>query len=104
MKRPPRSLMAEKTLPPIRRDWLAKTLAGFLFGAVLAFACSGLFVQLNADMPLSARGQLAMWMVPPVWLGVLGGVYFFASGLRAWLWLGAAGALAWGLLFALRLS
>jgi hypothetical protein len=88
--------------PPIRRDWLAKTLAGFLLGAVLALGCSGLFVQLNAAMPLAVRGQLAMWMVPPVWLGVLGGSYFFASGVRAWLWLGGASVLVVGTLVVLR--
>lgn len=96
--------MAAANLPPIRRDWLSKTLAGFVLGAVLALGCSGLFLQFNADMPLSVRGQLAMWMVPPVWLGVLGGVFFFASGLRAWLWLGGAGALVLGALSALHLS
>jgi len=95
--------MADK-LPPIRRDWLSKSLAGFLLGAVLAFAASALFNVLSADLPMSVRGQLAMWLVPPVWLGVLGGVYFFASGLRAWLWLGGASALLLGLLLALRLS
>ncbi|MBV2160525.1 hypothetical protein [Achromobacter denitrificans] len=96
--------MTKRPHPPIRRDWLAKTLAGLLLGAVLAFVCSGLFSAAYPDMPLSVRGQLAMWMVPPVWLGVLSGVYFFASGLRAWLWLGGASALAAGLLFVLRLS
>lgn len=95
--------MADK-LPPIRRDWVSKSLAGFLLGAVLAFAASALFNALSADLPMSVRGQLAMWLVPPVWLGVLGGVYFFASGLRAWLWLGGASALLLGLLLALRLS
>ncbi|MCK6395147.1 hypothetical protein [Zoogloea sp.] len=84
--------MAGSSHPPIQRDWLSKTLAGLVLGAVLAFALSGLFSRLNAGMPLSVRGQLAMWMVPPIWLGVLSGVYFFSSGLRAWLWLGMAAA------------
>lgn len=95
--------MADK-LPPIRRDWVSKSLAGFLLGAALAFGASGLFNALNVGMPLSVRGQLAMWIVPPVWLGVLGGVYFFASGTRAWMWLGTASAIVLGLLFALRLA
>lgn len=94
--------MTKVMAPPIRRDWFSKTLAGFLFGAVLALGCSGLFSQFNAAMPLAVRGQLAMWIVPPVWLGVLGGSYFFASGVRAWLWLGGASALVVGTLVVLR--
>lgn len=88
--------------PPIRRDWLAKTLAGALLGLTFAFACSGLLALALAGLPMGIRGQLVMWFVPPVWLGVLSGVYFFHSGLRAWAWLGAANLLAFGLLAALR--
>lgn len=94
-------MAAEQARRPVQRDWLSKTLAGFVLGAVLAIACSGLFSRLNAAMPLAVRGQLAMWMVPPVWLGVLGGVYFFSSGVRAWLWLGAAGAFVTGAFYLL---
>lgn len=94
-------MAAEQARRPVQRDWLSKTLAGFVLGAVLAIACSGLFSRLNAAMPLAVRGQLAMWMVPPVWLGVLGGVYFFSNGVRAWLWLGAAGAFVTGAFYLL---
>ncbi|WZB68131.1 hypothetical protein WJ971_12870 [Achromobacter xylosoxidans] len=45
------------------------------------------------------RSQLAMWLVPPVWLGVLSTVYFFRSGPRAWAWLGGACAVLYGALF-----
>lgn len=83
----------------IRPDWLSKTLAGTLLGLALAFGVSALLSQLLQPMPLPTRGQLVMWAVAPVWLGVCGGVYFFASGLRAWLWLGAANLLTYGLLF-----
>jgi hypothetical protein len=87
---------------PIRPDWVSKTLAGVLLGLTLAMAISGVFSQLMLDMPLPTRGQLMMWMVPPIWLGVASGVYFFASGLRAWLWLGGANLIAYGLMFGLR--
>lgn len=88
----------------IAHDWLAKTLAGTLLGFTLAIGCAGLFNGLAADMPLSVRGQLSMWLTAPVWLGTLSGVYFFRNGLRAWAWLGAANLLAFGILAGLRLS
>ncbi len=91
---------SDKAAP--RRDWTAKTLAGALLGFALAIGASALFSLLAEPMPLPMRGQLAMWMVPPVWLGVLSGVYFFGSGLRAWLWLGGATLLTCGALLALR--
>jgi len=96
--------MARKKHPPIQPDWWSKTLAGLVLGAALALGCSGLFDALNADMPLETRGQLAMWMVPPVWLVALSGVYGFASGARAWLCLGAATALVLGAWLCVRLA
>ncbi len=88
---------------PIQRDWMTKTLAGALLGFTLALGCSGLFAALNAGMPLSVRSQLTMWMLPPIWLLTFGCVYFFASGWRAWLWLGGANALVFGALALARL-
>ncbi|MBS1186487.1 MAG: hypothetical protein H6R04_505 [Burkholderiaceae bacterium] len=88
----------------IQRDWIAKTSAGLLLGFTLGLGCSGLFAHLCADMPLSIRSQLAMWMVAPVWLCTLSATYLFASGLRAWLWLGCANLLLFGLLGLARLS
>jgi len=96
--------MSEKKSPAVHRDWLAKSAAGILCGGVMAFACSGLFARLNAPLPLAIRGQLAMWMVPPIWLGVLSGVYFFSSGLRAWLGLGGASVFVVGTWLAVRFS
>lgn len=89
---------------PVQRDWVSKTLAGTLLGLALALSASGILSDLSKPMPLPVRGQLAMWLVPPVWLCTLGFVYFFSSGRRAWLWLGAANVvvgLAW---WALRTS
>ncbi|MFT3776744.1 MAG: hypothetical protein QM772_00465 [Ottowia sp.] len=94
--------VGRRKLGPIRPDWVSKTLAGLLLGFTLAIICSGLLAARLAGMPLPVSGQLAMWLVPPVWLGVLSGVYFFSSGLRAWAWLAAANALALGLLWLAR--
>lgn len=82
---------------PIRKDWVSKTLAGLLLGFSLALVAAALLMTQLRGMPLPVSGQLAMWLVPPVWLGVLSGVYFFSSGLRAWAWLLGTNALALGL-------
>lgn len=79
---------------PIRPDWVSKTLAGLLLGLSLALICSGMLAALLTGMPLPVSGQLVMWLVPPIWLSVWSGVYFFASGWRAWAWLGGANLLA----------
>lgn len=88
--------------PPIRTDWLSKTLAGVLLGLLLAFGASGLLSLLLLPLALPTRGQLVMWSVAPVWLLVCSSVYFFRSGLRAWLGLGAATLLVYALWYALR--
>ena len=85
--------MARPQAAPIARDWLAKILAGTLLGFTLALGCSALFVWLAASLPQSARSQLAMLLLAPVWIGVLAGVFFFRSGKQAWGWLGAANLL-----------
>ncbi|WP_028311512.1 hypothetical protein [Derxia gummosa] len=90
--------------PPIARDWTARTLAGLLLGFGLALGCSGVLAQLLAALPLALRGQLAMWLVVPLWFVAFGASGFFTSGLRAWLWLGGANLLAWGAWGALRLA
>lgn len=87
---------------PIRPDWVAKILAGTLLGFTLAIGCSGLLVALTPDMAKVIQGQLAMWLVMPVWLTVLGLVFLFASGWRAWLWLGAANLLVFAALLLTR--
>lgn len=88
----------------LARDWVSKTLAGLLLGFALALGCSGLLAQAASSIPISVRAQLAMWLVAPVWMGALGGVYFFSSGWRAWLWLGAANLLVAGVRLAWRLA
>jgi hypothetical protein len=96
--------MSRSTKRPIHPDWIAKTLAGVLLGGPLAFAASGVLAQLLQPMPLPTLGQLVMWSVAPIWLGICSGVYFFTSGLRAWLWLGGATLLTFAALHALRQS
>lgn len=95
--------MTEPARPRIERDWLSKTLAGAVLGLTLAFVCSAVFAQLAAAIAPPIRAQLAMWLVIPVWLSALSGVYLFQNGKRAWLWLGAANVAAVLVLASLRL-
>lgn len=85
---------------PIRRDWVSKTLAGTLLGFAIALGASALLAALTSAVPLATRSQLAMWLVPPVWLGIASTVYFFGSGLRAWRWLGGICLALYGGLYA----
>ncbi|MEN3112056.1 hypothetical protein ACFONG_19120 [Uliginosibacterium paludis] len=89
---------------PIQRDWVSRTLGGTLLGFTMAIGCSGLLtvVLAAADVALGTRAQLAMWLVPPVWLSVLGACFMFASGLRTWLWLGLANLVVFGAYFIAR--
>lgn len=86
----------------VRRDWISKSLAGVLLGALLAFECSAVFARLASGIPPPLRVQLGMWMTVPIWLTVASSVYFFGSGRRAWLWLGAVNLVLGGLVFLLR--
>ncbi|MGF6526195.1 hypothetical protein [Variovorax sp. PvP013] len=88
--------MTRTRTAPVRRDWIAKTLAGALLGLGFALGASGVFTQLGAGLPLAVRGQIAMWLVTPLWLGLWGTVYFFQSGARAWSWLALANLLVHG--------
>ena len=83
------------------RDWLGKSSAGIILGFALAIALSGLFAWAGPGglMHSSAKTQINMWMIAPIWVSVLSFCFFFRSGLRAWLWLGGATLLAFGALF-----
>jgi hypothetical protein len=39
-----------------------------------------------------------MWLVPPVWIGVMSGSFVFRSGRHAWIGLGGANALGFAML------
>lgn len=84
--------------PGIQRDWVSKSLAGLVCGGLLSIAMTGLIDLWCASVPLSIRGQIDMWLLPPIWLAVMSGVYFFRSGRQAWVNLGLA-ALIGGLAY-----
>lgn len=86
--------------------WFGKTCAGVVLGFGLALALSGLFAWLGPDGIDAGGGktQFNMWLIAPLWAGVLSFVYLFADSRRVWLWLGLANVLAFGLLWAVRLA
>ena len=85
------------------RHWFGKTMAGFVLGYALSLAFSGVLALLTpGGLDGEGKIQFVMWTIAPVWATVLGFVFLFRDSRRAWLWLGVATALAWGLLWALK--
>ena len=94
-----------KTLQPpkerntLSRDWLSKTLVGVIGGFGLAIAASGLLACLTPGaLDVQNKFQVAMWLVPPVWIGVMSASFMFRTGLRAWVWLGGANLIGFAML------
>ena len=79
------------------KDWFGKASAGVILGFALALGASGLLAWFLGvtDTYFATKGQLAMWFMSPVWAFVVSFCFFFSTGLRAWLWLGAANLLVW---------
>ncbi|HWK73304.1 MAG TPA: hypothetical protein VNQ81_03465 [Povalibacter sp.] len=92
--KPPAQLRSE--------DWLGKASAGLICGFALAIALTGLFAWFGPGglMHSSAKAQLNMWLVAPIWAAVLSVCFLFRSGARAWSWLLFANAVCYGALFA----
>ena len=84
------------------RDWFGKASAGLILGFGLAIALTGLFAWIGPGglMHSSAKTQLNMWLISPIWALILSACFLFRSGWRAWGWLGLANTVAFGLLFA----
>ncbi|NYT37809.1 hypothetical protein ERD78_13085 [Allopusillimonas soli] len=81
--------------------WMGKTLAGTLCGLALALIASGLFMHAGSQGSMVFdKYQIALWIVPPVWLAVLSCCFLFRDAVRAWLWLGGASIASYLLLLA----
>ena len=80
---------------------LSKAIAGILLGAPLSAAALGVLIWAwpgaweRVLMPFS-------YLFFPLWAGVMAATYLFKSGSRAWIWLAAANAFAFGLLWLVR--
>ena len=87
----------------IRPDWWSKSLAGVLLGFTLAIALSGLVTWIGPGGPAAVnKFQFTMWIVAPLWLGVVSFCFLFRSGVRAWVWLGSSNLAAYAALLACR--
>ncbi|MGO1003479.1 hypothetical protein [Lysobacter sp. CA196] len=86
------------------RHWFGKASAGLILGFGLALALSGLFAWLGPGGIDGGGGkvQFNMWLIAPIWCGVLSFVFLFRSSVRAWSWLGLANAAAFALLWLVR--
>lgn len=62
-------------------QWLSRTLAGTCLGFTLAVALSWIFVRLAPDA--AGKVQMAMRLMPPVWLAVASLAFLFRDGWRA---------------------
>lgn len=87
------------------RGWFGKASAALVLGFTLALALTCTFgtVFSTDEGAFSAQGQLAMWLVSPIWCAVLGLCFLFRSGVRAWGWLALANVVAWAIYVAARL-
>jgi len=83
--------------PLTSRDWFGKASAGLLLGLAIAIGVSGLLSWALGirDTYFSLPGQFTMWMVSPIWCGILSFCFLFRSGARAWAILGLATAAIW---------
>lgn len=85
------------------RDWFGKVSAGLILGFLLALGISGLFRHSLGveDAFISTKGQFAMWLISPIWAGILSFCFLFSSPRSAWGWLGLSSGIIWALLIML---
>ncbi|MFC7050449.1 hypothetical protein [Emcibacter nanhaiensis] len=82
-------------------NWFGKVSAAVILGFLLSIGLTGLVGQITVGgLPGDAnKVQFTMWMTAPIWIALLGSCFLFRTGLRAWLGLGAANVVCYGLLF-----
>ena len=82
-------------------DWLGKASAGLILGFTLSLGLGGILGSLIfSDISrFSIAHQFTMWVTGPILVLILSSCFLFQSGVRAWVWLGAANFFTWGLLW-----
>ena len=86
------------------RDWFGKLSAALVLGFALSLALTCTFEALfsDGDAFFSAQGQIAMWLMSPIWCALLSFCFLFRSAARAWGWLAVANLFGWTLYAAVR--
>ena len=86
------------------RDWFGKVSAALLPGFTLSLALTCTFATLfsKGDAFFTAQGQIAMWLMAPIWCALLSLCFLFRSTARAWAWLATANLFAWTFYAAVR--
>lgn len=81
---------------------LAKALAAALLGLPLTVAVIGL---ITLHWPGRPDIITLPWLLMsfPLWIGIMSLVFAARSGLRAWMWMGGATVLGYGLLYVLKM-
>ncbi|MDM5175659.1 hypothetical protein PO883_00340 [Massilia sp. DJPM01] len=76
-----------------------------VLGYPLAIALSGVLHRLMQWLDAGpVAGQLAMWVVYPLWVGVIALVFLVPSKRACWTWLALANALAAGAFYLMALA
>jgi len=83
------------------KGWLGKVSAAAILGFTLSIALTGLFAWFGpgAIMQGSAKIQLTMWLISPLWGLMIAFCFLFRSGRAAWGWLALANIIAFSLLW-----
>ena len=86
------------------RNWFPKASAGLVLGLTLSFALMGILglVSHVDGQPRAVGSQFLMWLIVPVWTGILGTCFLFRSGWHAWGMLGLANAVLWAVYMGVR--
>lgn len=87
------------------KDWFGKASAAVVLGFTLTLALTCTFAVLfsRGDSYFTPQGQMAMWLVSPIWALILSFCFLFRSGARAWAWLALANVAAWAVYVAARI-
>ena len=80
----------------------SRSLAALLLGFPLAVAVVGLAALLCGSQSGATLPLLLLFF--PVWVGAMALAFLFKNGVSAWLWLGGATLLGFGLMAALKAS
>jgi hypothetical protein len=86
--------------PKIQRDWWLKSVSGTVLGSTLALALVGLWAWWGpGGISASNKVQFNMWLIAPLWMGVLSACFFVRTGRQVVAGLLLANGLAYAVLW-----